>query len=111
MNLVACRNLLIYIQPMLQKKIGPILHYALKPNGFLVLGGSESVAAFPDLFSVQDKKHKIYAKRHSASRLHYAFAQTHYPSWLARIPNNNGAKIGDPMIMLTRGSLHPPGFR
>ena len=79
MNVVACRNLLIYIQPVLQKKIIPILHYALKPNGFLVLGGSESVSAFPDLFSVVDKKHKIYGKRATASRLHYEFAQTHYP--------------------------------
>ena len=63
MNLVACRNLLIYIQPVLQKKIIPILHYALKPSGFLVLGSSESVSAFPDLFSTVDKKHKIYAKK------------------------------------------------
>jgi two-component system CheB/CheR fusion protein len=82
MNLVACRNLLIYIQPALQKKIVPILHYALKPHGFLVLGGSESVSAFPDLFTVLDKKHKFYVKRDSASRLHYDFAQTHYPSML-----------------------------
>ena len=82
MNVVACRNLLIYIQPVLQKKIVPILHYALKPHGFLVLGGSESVAAFPDLFSTVDKKHKIYAKRETISRLHYDFATTHYPSLL-----------------------------
>ena len=49
MNVVACRNLLIYIQPVLQRKIIPILHYALKPSGFLVLGSSESVSAFPEL--------------------------------------------------------------
>jgi two-component system CheB/CheR fusion protein len=80
MNLVACRNLLIYIQPVLQKKIIPILHYALKPSGFLVLGGSESVSAFPDLFSTVDKKHKIYAKKAIQSRLHYDFAQSYYPA-------------------------------
>ena len=79
MNVVACRNLLIYIQPMLQKKIIPILHYALKPSGFLVLGSSESVAAFPELFSTVDKKHRIYAKKTVASRLHYDFAQSYYP--------------------------------
>jgi two-component system, chemotaxis family, CheB/CheR fusion protein len=79
MNVVACRNLLIYIQPVLQKKIIPILHYALKPSGFLVLGGSESVSAFPDLFSTVDKKHKIYSKKAITSRLHYDFAQSHYP--------------------------------
>ncbi len=80
MNLVACRNLLIYIQPVLQKKIIPILHYALKPSGFLVLGGSESVSAFPDLFSTVDKKHKIYGKKAIQSRLHYDFAQSYYPA-------------------------------
>jgi two-component system, chemotaxis family, CheB/CheR fusion protein len=80
MNLVACRNLLIYVQPVLQKKIIPILHYALKPSGFLVLGSSESVSSFPDLFSTVDKKHKIYAKKEIVSRLHYNFVQTYYPA-------------------------------
>ena len=79
MNLVACRNLLIYVQPVLQKKIVPILHYALKPSGFLVLGGSESISTFPDLFSIVDKKHKIYSKNPVASRLHYDFVQSYYP--------------------------------
>lgn len=83
MNVVACRNLLIYIQPVLQKKIIPILHYALKPSGFLVLGSSESVSAFPDLFSTVDKKHKIYAKKSITSRLHYDFAQSYYPAYPA----------------------------
>jgi two-component system CheB/CheR fusion protein len=78
MNLVACRNLLIYIQPALQGKIISILHYALKPSGFLVLGASESVFAFPNLFSTVDKKHKIYAKKAIASRLHCDFVQTYH---------------------------------
>ena len=78
MNLVACRNLLIYLQPGMQKKIVPILHYALKPSGFLILGSSESVAAFSTLFSPVDKKHKIYAKKQVASRLHYDFSPTRY---------------------------------
>lgn len=80
MNVVVCRNLLIYMQLPLQKKVIPILHYALKPQGFLVLGSSESVASFPDLFSAIDKKHKIYVKKAIASRVHYDFAQTLYPS-------------------------------
>jgi len=46
------------------------------------LGGSESVAAFPELFSVLDKKHKFYIKLATTSRLHYDFAQGHYPSML-----------------------------
>ena len=96
MNLVACRNLLIYIQPVLQKRIIPILHYALKPSGFLILGGSESVAAFPDLFSVVDKKHKIYGKKAVTSRLHYDFVQSSYPTAISRDLTSKTLKIQDP---------------
>ncbi len=80
MNIVVCRNLLIYVQPVLQRKIIPILHYALKPSGFLVLGSSESVSAFPELFSTVDKKYRIYAKKAITSRLHYDFVQSNYPT-------------------------------
>ena len=80
MDLVACRNLLIYIQPVLQKKIVPILHYALKSPGFLVLGSSESLSAFPDLFAIVDKKHKIYSKKPAASRLPYDFGLSYLPA-------------------------------
>ncbi len=80
MNVVVCRNLLIYLGPDLQKKIIPILHYALKPSGFLVLGSSESISGFPNLFSTVDKKYKIYAKKSAVSRLHYNFSQTRYPA-------------------------------
>jgi two-component system, chemotaxis family, CheB/CheR fusion protein len=79
MNLVVCRNLLIYLGPELQRKIVPILHYALRPSGFLMLGNSESAAAFPDLFGPADKKHKIFAKKTVAGRLHYDFSKNRYP--------------------------------
>ena len=79
MNLVACRNLLIYMGPALQKKVIPLLHYALKPSGFLMLGGSESVSAFPNLFAAVDKKHRIYSKKAISNRLHYDFSATRYP--------------------------------
>ncbi len=91
MNLVACRNLLIYIQPVLQKKIVPILHYALKPSGFLMLGGSESVAAFPELFSTIDKKHKIFGKKAVLSRLHYDFVQSYFSTPIS--PDNPGKTL------------------
>ena len=80
MDLVACRNLLIYIQPVLQKKVVPILHYALKPSGFLVLGSSESLSAFPELFSIVDKKHKIYSKKPARTRLSYDFGLSYLPA-------------------------------
>jgi two-component system CheB/CheR fusion protein len=60
---VSCRNLLIYLEPSLQKKLLPTFHYALKPEGFLFLGASESVGAFIDLFEPVDKKYKLYCKK------------------------------------------------
>ncbi|MDX2055800.1 MAG: protein-glutamate O-methyltransferase CheR [Polyangiaceae bacterium] len=60
MDLISCRNLLIYLEPSLQKKAMPTFHYALKPGGFLLLGASESVGAFTDLFEPIDRKHKVY---------------------------------------------------
>ena len=50
MDLVSCRNLLIYLEQHLQRKILPTFHYALKPGGFLFLGESESTGSLADLF-------------------------------------------------------------
>ena len=68
MDLISCRNLLIYLEPSLQRRIIPILHYALKPSGALVLGASETVGQFRDLFRVEDGKHRIFIKEAGASR-------------------------------------------
>ncbi|EAR21039.1 PAS domain S-box protein [Nitrococcus mobilis] len=63
MDLISCRNLLIYLESNLQKKVLLTLHYALKPQRFLLLGASESGGGFTDLFEPIDKKHKIYIKK------------------------------------------------
>ncbi|MDP2653183.1 MAG: chemotaxis protein CheB [Candidatus Omnitrophota bacterium] len=62
MDIVSCRNLLIYLDELLQNKALSLFHYALKPNGLLVLGTAESVSAVPGLFTAVDKKQKIYSK-------------------------------------------------
>jgi two-component system CheB/CheR fusion protein len=62
-DLVSCRNLLIYLEPSLQKKALPTFHYALKPDGFLFLGASESVGGFTELFEPLDRKHKIFRRK------------------------------------------------
>ena len=62
-DLVTCRNVLIYLQPVLQKKVLRILHYALNPEGFLLLGTSETIGDLPDLFGLVDRKNKVYAKK------------------------------------------------
>jgi two-component system, chemotaxis family, CheB/CheR fusion protein len=67
-DLISCRNLLIYLSPPLQKKIISMFHFALKPEGFLMLGNNESIGTYTDLFSLTDKKHKIYRKKSSSQR-------------------------------------------
>lgn len=62
-DLVVCRNVLIYIDQPLQKRLLSMFHYALKPGGFLMLGSAETVGLQNDLFGVVDKKHRLYAKR------------------------------------------------
>ncbi|MGR8997608.1 MAG: CheR family methyltransferase [Gammaproteobacteria bacterium] len=63
MDLISCRNLLIYLSADLQKEIFPQFHYALNSNGILFLGTSESIGNFDDLFSTLDKKWKIYQRK------------------------------------------------
>ena len=70
-DLISCRNMLIYLEPALQQKIIPTFHYALKPHGFLLLGSSESVGGFNNLFESVEKTHKLYAKKPAASWLRY----------------------------------------
>jgi two-component system CheB/CheR fusion protein len=63
LDLLTCRNLLIYLDAELQKKLLPLFHYALRPDGILFLGTSESIDGFTDLFSLVDKKHKLFTRR------------------------------------------------
>jgi two-component system CheB/CheR fusion protein len=67
LDLICCRNLLIYLDSALQKKLLPLFHYSLKPDGILFLGSSETIGGFTDLFSPIDKKWKIFRRRDSLS--------------------------------------------
>ncbi|MGO4917753.1 CheR family methyltransferase [Pseudogemmobacter sp. W21_MBD1_M6] len=59
-DLVSCRNLLIYLGSELQQRVISTIHYALKPGGFLFLGSSERLGQYENLFSAIDKKHRIF---------------------------------------------------
>jgi two-component system CheB/CheR fusion protein len=78
LDLVSCRNLLIYLGPVLQRRVIPSLHYSLKPGGYLMLGASENLGGFADHFGLVDKKDKIYQKRKTTARLTTYFANTDY---------------------------------
>jgi two-component system, chemotaxis family, CheB/CheR fusion protein len=62
-DLISCRNLLIYLDGVLQSRVMPIFHYALKATGFLLLGNSESIGGSFDLFKAIDKRAKVYTKK------------------------------------------------
>ncbi|MEO8198729.1 MAG: CheR family methyltransferase, partial [Thermoanaerobaculia bacterium] len=62
LDILTCRNLLIYLEPELQKKLLPLFHYSLNPGGILVLGTSESPGTNSDLFVPQPGKNRIYRR-------------------------------------------------
>ena len=62
LDLISCRNVLIYLTPELHKRCIPQFHYALNPGGYLILGPAESVGMYDELFKLVDKKTKIYTK-------------------------------------------------
>ncbi len=63
LDLVSCRNVLIYMGGPLQQRVLAVLHYALNANGFLLLGSSESVGPFGDLFTTVGPRHRLYRKK------------------------------------------------
>ena len=63
LDLICCRNLLIYMNLDLQKKLIPLFHYALNSGGFLFLGISETVSEYADLFTTMDRKLKLYQRK------------------------------------------------
>ena len=69
LDLISCRNLMIYMSAELQKKIIPLFHYALKPGGFLFLGTSETIGEFGNLFATLDRKAKLYQHKLNAHHM------------------------------------------
>ncbi len=78
LDLIVCRNVLIYLGPVLQKKLMNVFHYALKPTGFLMLGGSETIGTHSDLFSMADKRHKLYARKIASGRASFDLPSNQY---------------------------------
>jgi two-component system CheB/CheR fusion protein len=69
MDLISCRNVLIYMDSALQRQVLPIFHYSLNPTGLLLLGTAESIGTSSDLFSVVDAKRRIYGRKPAPLRL------------------------------------------
>ena len=115
LDLVSCRNVLIYFDQALQKRLIPTLHYALNQPGYLVLGRTESISGFSQLFSVVDKVNKIFARTATPSLLRIAArfdappterqVRTREPA-LPAIQSPDVAKHLDRMLM---ARYSPPG--
>ena len=69
LDLVLCRNVLIYMDTALQRRLLAMFHYALKPNGFLMLGQAESIGTQAGLFAIADKTHRLHRKKSGPATL------------------------------------------
>lgn len=97
LDLISCRNLLIYLGADLQKKLIPLFHYALNPDGMLFLGTSEGVGDFTELFTAIDRKAKLYQRRED---MQGRTAQNRYfPAMTApnAVPPPGGARVTRPV--------------
>ncbi len=113
-DLISCRNLLIYLEPVLQQRIMPTLHYALKPTGCLWLGGSETIGGYRNLFEAEDARHKIYSKKLGSGSLPGGFpvrhsGVLHVPFVPIMVRPSDGADLPREADRVLLSKFAPPG--
>ncbi len=91
LDFISCRNVMIYLNKDLQKKLIPLFHYTLKPDGYLMLGTSESIGDFADMFTAVDAKMKVYHRRPAARRV-----EPVYPLLPSFQPLRQNSRSADP---------------
>ena len=82
LDILSCRNLLIYFDPTLQRRLLPLFHYSLRPDGLLLLGSSETVGSFSKLFEAVDPKLRLYLRRHTETAAGPEFLLKSFPPLL-----------------------------
>jgi two-component system CheB/CheR fusion protein len=113
-DLISCRNALIYVEPILQKKVLTTFHYALREKGFLILGKSETAAQTAELFNAFDKNSKIYIRKGVKGKfLHViagpkeeTFKGSSYVSWRNESIKDDFQKNADDILL---SKYAPPG--
>ena len=82
LDLLSCRNVLIYLGPELQQKLMRLFHYALRPGGYLFLGPSETLSGQRELFRTLDQKHRIFQKKEHVARplVEFPLTDVHWPA-------------------------------
>ena len=110
-DLVSCRNVLIYMSTAMQDRLLPVFHFALNQHGFLMLGHAETVGPFADLFELVSRRHKIYRRKQSSRRPQLTFMAD---EWLAGLVARPVGRSGHPPDFpseadrLTLGHYAPP---
>ena len=99
LDLISCCNVLIYLGSVLQRKVLSILHYALKPTGFLVVGPSESIGTLSESFQQVDKTHKIYCLLPSAHGSVPHLSQDHRAEGRANLPQRDAGGRPGPEVL------------
>lgn len=107
LDLLSCRNLFIYLVPEMQKKLFPLFHYSLRPEGILILGNSETIGNFTNLFTTISAKSRIYQRLGVTSRaepVEFPSAFTHGQPSTSESPESRKAHpnlqtLADQLIM------------
>ncbi len=92
-DLISCRNVLIYFDENFQEKTIPLFHFSLKPDGFLLLGTSETMGRFPQYFDIIDNKLNLYSKRNTETRPEYSFPINNKNSKLKKVAKTMPSSI------------------
>ncbi len=95
LDLISCRNLLIYVKPSLQAQIIPLFHYSLRPGGYLFLGNSENVSRHSELFTSLDRKNRIFRRRNLVARPPLPLQQF-LPNW--RLESNGSERAPSGLV-------------
>ncbi|MEM8591034.1 MAG: CheR family methyltransferase [Pseudomonadota bacterium] len=102
-DLISCRNLLIYLGEHLQSELFPVLHFSLRPGAYLFLGNSESVSRQSDLFAIVDQNARIFRRLNTAKRVHLNLP-------LGRSPGTRSIRPAPQRMSQERDFPEFPGF-
>jgi two-component system, chemotaxis family, CheB/CheR fusion protein len=106
LDLATCRNFLIYLNRTAQRRVMDVLHFALNPGGYLMLGSSESVDGADDLFSVVDKEHRIYQGRAIETRMPFPVPDGSFATRLGKLPKIRRVRDAQPAQRSSYAELH-----
>jgi len=111
LDLITCRNVLIYLDTEMQRRVLAVFHYALRPGGLLFLGPSETIGSFRDLFDIVDAKWKIFRRREGMAVMHPILSMPSERSRLGVPPPPSEVRVSNTTATVQRlllGKLAPP---